>query len=105
MYTHARTPKIILYSFTSPCTNSHNSRFTARMSELLTVLSDMEKGVYERTMVSSQPSESTEDGTGRKREREREREGERRREGEGERERGRRRGREKGEGERGTTCT
>jgi hypothetical protein len=40
------------------------------MSELLTVLSDMEKGVYERTMVSSQPSESTEDGTGRKRERE-----------------------------------
>ena len=57
--------------------NSHNSRFTARMSELLTVLSDMEKGVYERTMVSSQPSESTEDGTGRKREREGERDGER----------------------------
>ena len=90
MYAHARTPKIILYSFTSPCTNSHNSRFTARMSELLTVLSDMEKGVYERTMVSSQPSESTEDGTGRKRERERER-GRRKREGEEER---------KGEGER-----
>ena len=43
------------------------------MSELLSVLSDMEKGVYERTMVSSQPSESTEDGTGRKREREGER--------------------------------
>ena len=36
------------------------------MSELLTVLNDMEKGVYERTMVSTQPSESTEDGTGRK---------------------------------------
>ena len=47
------------------------------MSELLTVLSDMEKGVYERTMVFSQPSESTEDGTGRKREREGERERER----------------------------
>ena len=48
------------------------------MSELLTVLSDMEKGVYERTMVSAQPSESTEDGTGRKREGEGRGEGERR---------------------------
>ena len=51
------------------------------MSELLTVLSDMEKGVYERTMVSTQPSESTEDGSGRKREGEREGEKEGGREG------------------------
>ena len=50
------------------------------------MLSDMEKGVYERTMVSSQPSESTEDGTGRKRERERGREREGGREGEREKE-------------------
>ena len=72
LLSHLRTYNIII--------PIHNSRFTARMSELLTVLSDMEKGVYERTMVSSQPSESTEDGTGRKREREGEREGGRERE-------------------------
>ena len=36
------------------------------MSELLVVLGDMEKGVYERTMVSTAPAESAEDGTGTK---------------------------------------
>ena len=36
------------------------------MSELLVVLADMEKGVYERTMVSTAPAESAEDGTGTK---------------------------------------
>lgn len=34
------------------------------MTELLVVLRDMEKGVYERTMVTALPTESTEDGTG-----------------------------------------
>ena len=43
---------------------STSFRFTARMSELLVVLGDMEKGVYERTMVSTVPAESAEDGTG-----------------------------------------
>ena len=33
------------------------------MSELLAVLKDMEKGVYQRTMVSAQPGNTTEAGT------------------------------------------
>ena len=34
--------------------------FTARVSELMVVLKDLQRGVYERTMVIN--SESTEDG-------------------------------------------
>lgn len=36
--------------------------FTARVSELLVVLQDLQKGVYERTMVSN--SDTTEEGMG-----------------------------------------
>ncbi len=43
--------------------SSHPHRFTARVSELLTVLNDMEKGVYQRTMVNPTAAESAEDGT------------------------------------------
>ena len=39
------------------------TRFTARVSELLAVLKDMEKGVYQRTMVSAQPGDTSEAGT------------------------------------------
>ena len=36
------------------------TRFTARVYELLVVLRDMEKGVYERTMVEQSAEDDTE---------------------------------------------
>ena len=61
-HVHARTIHTHTHAHTLTHLPSSPVRYTARVSELMVVLRDMERGVYERTMVSGGTVETVEDG-------------------------------------------